>query len=621
MSIGVEIKIGWGSLVLDPAHADYLGQAVSVPVPECAAASRVRDSIWWFPVEIVSGQSQHLRRIDFNVQCGEGRLTDDEYASLLALAKGYALARMAKPLVGYVDLATVKRDVVVVFALCHAMASTTWARGIRKLADYTPDDLNACVAIVSREWRRGASGFECLANVLRLINRWGAEGLLPESFDRIEDFDIRMLCGLTGVKRQPHDLPDDRDVHTTPPLPSQYCAQALEIADFYFDKVADPLIEHVTVLAQMRREEADVLVTEHEMSIWDPRRARVRYEKWLRKNPWPVDALPFRVKYPFPPKSSGHILNVLSSVQAAAMHCVGLTVAPRASEFMAMEADCLGESRALAEAGRLTTLRFKGAADSSYPVEWDIPDWVVKAVKIQVRLGKALRAPALWHCVHQSDWGKRLAQMHSHLVKFADLHHLDAAMGDHKTVHAQRFRPTVAREIILSPHGHIRLVQRVLGHKNVATTEGYIKMNPYLAPELTEARYRRIGATPDIRDDEMRVADLADGLTEDVLAEMLRQADIDGESLALLAPGVVLTATAGARAVPPAFECDAVRRAALGFAVASLCRREVRAVAEVYGWYLAEARRLQSTIEDGIPFEPSGAREMAMYELVCRREH
>lgn len=620
MSAKSSINIVWGKLVLDSSSERFFEQAVSLPVPECPSASKIADDVWWFPAEIASGGASNLRRVDFGVSCGTGKLTDRRHEDLLLLCKIFALLRMAKPLHGYVDLATVKRHMTVVFALCDAVARVTRTKRRRKLSDHTFEDLRDCIAVVARNWRPNAAGFEILEDTLSLMRRWGEQGHLPDWFERISQPQIRTLCGCTEKDRPPPTAPSDRHLYATPPLPVTYLAQALERADFYIKVMATPLIERVGVLAQFRREEAEILAREPGMTIWDPRRARVRYEAWAKDHRWPFHQLPFPVRYTFPANTSGELFYLLSSTQAAAIHCVGAAVAPRSSEFLAMETSCLLRSRDVAGVGRLVTLRFKGSDGISDEVEWDVPDWVERAILVQLRLGEALRAPAVWHCVHWSDWGKRLTSgMNTHLRNFAHQHYLDASMGNRTEISVQRFRPTLAREILVSPRGHIRLIQRVLGHKNVRTTEAYLRMNPFLAPDLTDARLRRIGATPPARSGTgLQVHDVAGGLATDALSEMLRQAESRGEPIHLLGPGILLTTSGDAPpdAIWTAFDRTDVRRDALAFAIGALCRREVRADASVYGWYVDEARRLSNGNDGRITYEPANAREAAAYGVV-----
>ena len=143
-------------------------------------------------------------------------------------------------------------------------------------------------------------------------------------------------------------------------------------------------------------------------------------------------------------------------------------------------------------------------------------------------------------------------------------------------------------------------------------------MNPYLAPELAEARMRRIGAMPtEWSATDIQIRMLSGELSAEAMAEMILQADVRGEKLRLLAPGTLLADwECVPHAILHAFDCDAVRRETLGFAVKTLCHREVRALPSVHAWYVAEARRLSEAIESGVSFVPENAREAAVYGIV-----
>jgi hypothetical protein len=182
----------------------------------------------------------------------------------------------------------------------------------------------------------------------------------------------------------------------------------------------------------------------------------------------------------------------------------------------------------------------------------------------------------------------------------------------------QRYRPTLAREIMVSPLGHLRLLQRLLGHKDIKTTIDYVKMNPHLRIDLEEARHRRIGVTPPGPSaTEIRIHSVKAEIPAEALAEMISAAEQDGRNLRLLAPGILLPMSDNnPDLVSKAFDAGPVRRDALAFAVRNLCRRDVRSLRTVHDWYMSEALRLHRTLEGGPGFEPADVREAAVFDIV-----
>lgn len=620
MNVAVAIRDEWSDLVVDPSDHRFLEQAVSVSTQERPVPSVVRDDVWYFPQEIVAGLEEYSSVIDFRVPCGDGLLTDEAFAPLLLVCKHYALLKMSRPFRGFLDLSTIKTRLSVVFLLFGAIADTSFGEGRRSLADQTIDDLRRCVAVISRRWSEGSRSFAGLRTVLNELKRYGEQKLLGDWFSQISTADIRDLCKANEVK--PHAFDPDCAERARPPLPALYCGQMLERSDFYVDTMADSIIERVAVAAGYLRQEAELRKREPLLCDDDPRLAEARYAKWAKRHPWPFDKLPFRTQYAFPANTIKSLLAPLACLQAATMQSIALLMAFRTSEFLAMDRDCLGPSPDIAGLARLTTRRFKTEPDAlSAPISWDVPDWIARCVDVQLRLGEALGAPGLWHNVALKHWGERLKSHTEILLQtFADQHYLDASLGGSDRVTFQRYRTSLAREIIVSPLGHMRLLQRILGHARIETTEGYARMNPHLAADMESARYRRIGETPTgVPGIELRVHAVDGDIPADALAAMIEAATSDGRSLQLLAPGIVAPLSDGDRELlPEAFASDAVRRDALEYAIRSLCRRDIRSVRTAYGWLLQEARRLYRELTDRSPFTSANAHEAAVFELVRR---
>lgn len=622
MNAAFAIRSLWTDLVVDPADARFADQPVSVPTPECPAGSVVRDNRWYFPQSVIAGLGAHQRVIDFNVPCGEGNLTDVPYAGFLQFCKLFAILKMARPLRNFADASTIKTYLNTTFWLVNAVANTSLPQGRPKLRDQTVEDLRRCITIISTKWEPNGASFDRLRKVLDQLRRYGEAKLLPDWFAQIGEAHIRELFAGGDAHRRPHDSRSDRSEKATPPLPALYCAKMLDVADFYFDVLAEPIIERVKVLARYRSDDTKALKGNPALRSDHPSCTSARYAAWALDHPWPVESLPFQTKFSFPANTTADFYHLLVSVQAAAMQTVALATGFRKSELLHMERDCLGSPGAMPAIGRITTMQFKNQPDMlSEPIARDAPDWVRKAVEFQLRLGIALGAPAVWHSCRYQDWGKRLiGHANNYLKTFARLHFLDPSFGGCDEIFLQRFRPTIAREIIVSPSGHILILQHVLGHLHIQTTEDYCKMNPHLATDQEQARLRRIGQRP-IRPAgvEMQMQSLEGEIPADGIAELVRAAETNGQRLQLLAPGIVVSvAESDAAIVTKSFDLPFVRRAAFAFAISNLCRRDVRACRAAHDWYLAEGRRLLRAIDGDMAIQPANARQAAVLEIVRR---
>jgi integrase len=621
----VRVKIAWGHLRTNPADPTFLDRRVSVPTTECPQGSRVLDDVWHFPASLASSPAAHLRRINFKVLCGNGFLTDPQFEPLLQFCKRFAIAKMKHPLKGAIKLPSVKRHLTLVFDLVDCVASGPWIQGRTRLADLNLEDVRGCVTEMSLDWRQNAGGFEALRRVFKEIQDYGKRGLLGDWFEAIPLADIKKLCACHWEELKRGQMPADRSLFTTPPLPDLYCFKTVEIGGFYNNVLANPIIDNVRELARLRREEADIL--QHEpMTIWDPRRARVRFEEFARDYVWPVRKLPFEVSYEFPPRTSGELIPVLGTLQSANIQMTALETGARDGEILNMGRDCLVQKRAASGEGTIKSLRFKNSPDmGGEDVEWDVSERVVRAIENQLALAEAMGSPAVWGCVHWSDFGKRLTGgINDWLQRFADRHFLDAELGNRKVVSIQRFRTTLARFVMLAEGGHPRLVKRLLGHSNIATTIAYIRMSPYIQAELAHARRMRLAPviSADVSPDP-DVTTIPGKLSAEALASIVTGAARLGKPVRLLGPGVFFSQDACVGAHDPrlaAFCTDGVRRDAFAFAVQQLCGSDVRSRRDLFQWFVEQARLIDTEYHAGEIYVPVTAREGAVYDLIKRKD-
>lgn len=626
MSLASLVRIKWGHLSTDPAQPSFWQKHVSVPTPECPNGSVVSDDTWYFPREIVSGgNAAYARQIDFNVPCGNGVLTDAEFAPLLLICKRFAIAKMKHPVKKVLHLSSIKRHLTVVFDLVDGIASGPWLKGKGRLADQTLKEIETVVTEMAAGWREDAGGYEALRRVFKEIQQYGARGFLGDWFEEIALADLKKLCKCAQEERKRGELPPDRRIFTTPPMPDLYCIKTVEIATFYNDVLSDAIIDNARELVSLRGEEAAILKNEPAMTIWDKRRARVRFESFARDYRWPVEKLPFRTSYVYPPRTSGELIPYLGTLQSGNAQLTALETGARSGEILGMDSDCLFTKPSAPGMGAIKSLRFKNSFNiEGQEVEWDVTERVVKAITVQLALAEALGAPGVWSCVHWEDFGKRATGgLHDWLQRFAERHFLDPKVGRRTAVSLQRFRTLLARLIVLSEDGHLRLAKRILGHASIETTIAYVKMSPYIQAELAQARRLRrasVRAAPAARAPDVRT--IGGQVSAQTLSSIVIAAQRRGNPMRLLAPGILFSGEGGAfgGAATLTFDNDAVRRDAFAFAIENMCNADVRTEEHLFRWFLAEARRLDANYEAGEIFLPRSAREGAVYDAVRLKE-
>jgi len=404
------------------------------------------------------------------------------------------------------------------------------------------------------------------------------------------------------------------------------------VSDFYDDVLVDCILEHVTELARMRRDDADT----PGMHNQHPKCARVRYAEFARKyDKWPVKKLPFRHAYHFPPRTTRQLLPLISALQSGNQQKTALLTGARDSELLSMEKDCLAERAVLSKATNfLRSVRFKNAVEfGGEDVEWPIPETVVQAIEIQLRLAKALDSPSVWSCIKFDKFGKPLtASTVTNLQRFARDHFLDAKVGKFDSVSIQRYRPTIANLIIRGAGGHPRLVKRVLGHKDIETTILYLEMSPFIQQELAAARRSRKRAIQPIKapaSDWPLLIALAEDIQPDEMGVMIADWQGTGAEVRLLAPGIVISSvppdgmTDAAFASDPTtrlFEQKFVRKAAFAFAVDLLTRSKVRGDTQFFAWLSSEARRIARSWKGPGLYDPATPRHRDMFAMIVKKD-
>ena len=629
-------EIAWANLVCDPQCPEFFHQQVAPPTKECPAGSTVSDPIWYFPPNAAGNLSECNRRIDWHEPMGDGLLTEPRFAGLLQTAKLYALLLMSQPRTRMRRLNTVRNHLSLCFDLCDYIADGPLRDGRPRIADLDAEDFGAFVAAVSCLWPATSARFRMLLDVMLDIDHFFRLGLLDDGFSSVSVAQVTdIICTAAGWAAPTPEGKGPSFSFTRPPLSDEYCCRMLDISQFYNEHLADPIIENVAILREMRRVELEEHGLGPGADYDDPRRARLLFAKHARKFDWPLVKLPFHHNYVWPPKTTRDVGIAAKMLQGGNLQECVFKLGLRRGEALVMDKDCLstGDVDGIA-ADFVRTVRFKHAIDPGGDfLELRAPATVVKAIEIQKRLAEALDCEGIWCCVRLEKFGDRLVNSDGWLLRaFAREHGLEDIVNEVPfrpgqgeepskkfSLSLQRFRPTMARLIMTGGKGHARLVKRALGHRRIRTSLEYIRQSPWIQEEIAFALRTRLKGRPQEQPGPCPhvVHELDEELDAAAFAGLLKHfASVEGERPVLLAPGILgagnLETTLGEFGTPD------ILSAALGYAVGSLAKRKILALPDLRSWFTEEAVRIARNPVVRHLFVPATAREHAAYELVLR---
>ncbi|MBX9645543.1 MAG: site-specific integrase [Xanthobacteraceae bacterium] len=592
----IHIRILWGNLSSDPASPGFLDQKVAVSTDECPDGSRVRDNRWIFPADICTKHGLRYRVIDFDIPIGKASLLDPQFADLLLWAKRHMIAVLARPSRGMLHLASVRGEFFFVKALVKFVATNRRGNGDASLASMTQKQANNFARTMSADWKADNS-FLKFEIFIRRIQKFGADGLNGDQFS-LEAFRAIMLACKNNLSATKHwsivnaaEKAAEDDIIPYPPLPDEYCRQALAIARFYRDVLAVHLIKHARKYMELYKK------NEH-----------AGYSDWAKSYRWPVSELPFTADYQFPPTNWRHTSLLITLMQTANAHEVLLFTGARNCEFLMMNQKCLASEED--DAGIIHSIRFKNTPSlAGAKVGWPVPQCVVDAVKTQIELAKAVGSSSGVWLSPRTLVRPLCDNLVSMLQRFAVFHQLDPAVGEAKTVNVQRFRPTIARLVYLAEGADVRLVKRVLGHRWVTTTIAYLKMSPYIQEELNLNRYAT-GEDPPTKPGPT-CAEM--DLTPKSLSALLLALKHQGRRLHAIGPGVFVTTDVGAHN-EEIIPIDATE--ALSFVVDWMTKAPARRDDRVYEWLTGEANRIASTAE--VHYRPPTGRHHIAYDSIMK---
>jgi integrase len=607
LSAEVAVKIVWSELHCDPARCGFFNQPVSIPTPDCPAGSVVGDAVWFFPEEITAERTPHSRRITWNIKIAGGSLTDPQHRNLLIFAKRYALARISVPQTGTIDLSTVKASVYVILRLVRFIAEVTTPLGRPDIASLTIADATKLIDGESAKWKHRGPAFRLYLAFITELQDYGKRGLTAQVFS---EKTYEYIVGRLSDNIDPviiNKSASKWSARNTVPVPDGYCLTIMDMCDFFCQKLAPTIIKHVATYANYRNEERKI---SSDRRVRTSEFASLRYQKFAALERWPVAALPFVYDGQYPPRSWSELVPLLQSLQMLVWQMVAIFTGAHEHELLLLSPGGLKR-----EKKNLNSVRFKTSASlGGEPFTWPIPGSVADAIEVQIELCRAAGFDGVWFA--SQKWDRMISGVPVQLKAFAERHRLTHLLGDDPVIATRRFRPQLARLLILGPDGYARLVKRALGHDSIATTLAYIRMNRYIALELA-----RRDATEAGNQAEATGIPVSEGeLTVDRLAALLSELARKGRRLSIVGPGVYCDHVDGEDADVSGFDNEQVHLAAFSFAVDKLTSAAVRGQPALYAWFLEQAKTIGGKFDAEDAYQPPTTRHGRLSSMVLGKE-
>jgi integrase len=198
----------------------------------------------------------------------------------------------------------------------------------------------------------------------------------------------------------------------------------------------------------------------------------------------------------WPPQRPVQVLELAKLIQAANMFILFLSTGGRASEALSWAEDCLRtEGNAVAGQTFKPVPQFEGAHRT-----WPLPDVAIDALKLQISLTSAVSRfgrishegprgaepslTSIWTRVG-SGGDPLKGDYNYHLMKFASALGFDEHFVE-ESLHAHRFRKTLARLIALALVGAPKIVMDIFGHESIAQALHYMLADPAIKSEIAE---------------------------------------------------------------------------------------------------------------------------------------
>jgi hypothetical protein len=187
-------------------------------------------------------------------------------------------------------------------------------------------------------------------------------------------------------------------------------------------------------------------------------------------------------------------------------------------------------------------------------------------------------------------------------------------LGDDPVIATRRFRPQLARLLLLGPNGYARLAKRALGHADINITLSYLRMNRYIAMELTRRDH------PEAPKDPASTFAVSEGELDDrKLSALVADLGRKGRTLRLVAPGVYCESSEENESSLIEFDHERAQLDAFAFALDKLASPALRAHPLLHAWFVREARRIAGRI-DQARYEAPTPRHRRIAELIVEEE-
>jgi integrase len=375
------------------------------------------------------------------------------------------------------------------------------ANGKRQLASFTPVELAAATQDISKAWNKQGYALHKWQTILSEINAYGEMGLVS---DWLRQVPLNALATdvegkLEGLPPLPKKTVRDAQGHvhrSTKPLPDEFVTRLIRICLYYQNELAHHLFIHVDKFAALRQED----------SISGKAKAMQRYktfaQEYIDRRRWKdsqgavMRTLPFEADYAFPPVGFKGLQDMVYAFQSTNQILIELATGMRLSEVSRLESDCVPKKSLKTNRPILRGRTYKLTVGyQGQKRTWPIPIEVAQAIANQVRLFQAFPADdgsEIWRSTGTTNFGASLntVTVTHQLTRFPRLHKLDHLYEGGFNV--RRFRPTLARHVVLAVTGAPRILQELFGHRNLTTTIDYILASPFIREEMQAAVDRQI---------------------------------------------------------------------------------------------------------------------------------
>lgn len=353
------------------------------------------------------------------------------------------------------------------------------------------------------------------------------------------------------------------------PLPDEFVAEAGWRALWIMDHLGPAAAKCATEVTR-RIAELPVYDNIHTKFVHRSRVAlkTLREFEWVDGNEVPITKLPFDLKLgvaniAWPPRGVRTLRKIMAMSQMAHLFIFLLSTGARIGEVLSLKPGALSIDRLSCE-GRTYKLVFAAEGELR---EWPLPEVGARCLESQesLRLAMAELPSINKHdrvVSHDGLWIRALGNeiysgSNEMLKQWAASLDLNIDLG-HRSLHAHRFRKTIARLVALCLVGAPKILMDLFGHRTIAMTLHYILADPQIRAEAQEiARAQTVMLAKDAIEDslnnggpaaqrlaaaeerarvrlggEFKAKDLTD------LAEMLT---LNGTAWQLVRPGVICT--------------------------------------------------------------------------------